>query len=138
MQLNYAPSFCPDNFLHPENTFNSNTSSDFIFPNWNSVFKSFISLFISSIITFSWTFSLLLFLEVWCPQRSTVLHEFLYRRAWCVLFCFKCSSLIISWTLMSFFYKEKYWACSQVLSWDWKIYLKCAFSLDLASYFSKF
>lgn len=69
----YTPSSCLGNFLHSKNTFNSNLSSYFIFLDWNSISK-YLETIASSVMsyTFSWTFSPLLFLEVWCQQKCTV------------------------------------------------------------------
>lgn len=128
MQWSYTLCFCPDNFLHSESPFNSSLSSDVIFPDWHSVFKTFISFFISSVLllTFGWTFSMSLFFEVWHQQTCTVRFTWDFCTGEHDVFCFISNAplwlYIELWCL--FFNEEKYWVCSQVLSWDWNFYLR--------------
>lgn len=138
-----TPSFCSDNFLHPKNALNSNISSDFLSPNWKAVCKSFISLFLSSIICFlqvdflpvaiSWS---LVSTDV---QSKYYMWGFVQEYTMCSVLC---QMLLLDYILnFDIFLREKYWVCSQLLSWVCKFYSECMFfkySLDLASYFSKF
>lgn len=136
MQLNYTLSSCSYNFLHPENTFNSNLSSDVLFPDWNSV---------SSLLSASSSLqSFQLPLVGLCPCCYFLKYG-VKRHAQCILFECVCVFCIGEHDVFYFISNAPLWLYIELwclfflikryigIAWDWSFYLRVCHLLNIVS-----